>query len=263
VVDSVVGNRVTLRFSSPLLGPAPTGFILKGGLLPGEVLAEIPTNSSAPIFTFVAPTGSFFIRMHTLAGAEQSGPSNEVPLHVNVPVTPSAPINLTGLVNGSDVFLSWKNTFGGGPPSSLILSVRGDATLETPLPLSETFSFANVPPGTYTIRVRGVVRGSWGPSSSPVTLTFPGSCSGAPLPPTNFLAYRIGSTIYVLWDPPAGGPAPTSYTLNVTGAYVGSFPTPGRALSGQVPPGSYKLEAIAQNPCGASAATPPQTVVVP
>jgi subtilisin-like proprotein convertase family protein len=263
VVDSVAGNRVTLRFSSPLLGPPPTGFMLKGGLLPGEVLAEIPTNSNAPIFTFVAPTGSFFIRMHSLAGAEQSVPSNEVPLHVNVPVTPSAPINLTGLVNGSDVFLSWKNTFGGGPPSSLRLIVSGAATLDSPLALTETFSFANVPPGTYTVRVREVVRGRQGPSSSPVTLTFPGPCSGAPLPPANFLAYRIGNTVFVLWDPPAGGPAPTGYILNVTGAYVGSFPTAGRALSGQVPPGSYKLEAIAQNPCGASGPTPPQTVVVP
>jgi hypothetical protein len=263
VVDSVVGNTVTLRFSSPLLGPPPTNFVLKGGVQPGEVLAEIPTNNTAPIFTFVAPSGSFFIRVHAMAGAEQSAPSNEVPLHVNVPVTPSAPINLTGLVNGSNVALSWKNTFGGGPPSNMILSVRGAETLEAPLGLTETFSFTNVPPGTYIVRVREVVRGSWGPSSEPITLTFPGACSGAPLPPTNFLGYRIGNRAYVIWDPPAAGPAPTSYMLKVTGAFTGSFPTTGRALSGEVGPGSYKLEVIAQNACGSSAPTAPQTVVVP
>jgi hypothetical protein len=201
--------------------------------------------------------------MHTISGGEVSAASNEVPLHVNVPVTPSAPVNLIGLVNGSDVMLAWKNTFGGGPPSSVILSVRGAATLEEEIGLTETFSFANVPPGTYTVRVRGVVRGSWGPSSNAVTLTFPGPCSGAPLPPTNFLAYRIGRRAFVIWDPPAAGPAPTSYTLHVTGAFAGSFPTNGRALSRDVGPGSYKLEVVAHNPCGTSAMAPSQTVEVP
>jgi hypothetical protein len=39
VVDSVVGNLVTVRFTPPALGPAPTGFVLKGGVQPGQVLA--------------------------------------------------------------------------------------------------------------------------------------------------------------------------------------------------------------------------------
>jgi subtilisin-like proprotein convertase family protein len=262
-VDSVAGHLVTLRFSPPVLGPRPTGFVVKGGRLPHEVIAAIPTSSTAPVFTFVAPTGSFFIRVHTLVGEEESAASNEVPLHVNVPVVPSAPVNLIGLVNGSSVALAWKNTFGGGPPSDVILSVRGSLTLETRIGRSETFSFASVPPGTYTMRVRGINRGGWGPSSNPVTLTFPGACSGAPQPPANLLGYRVGRRVFVLWDPPAAGAAPTTYTLNVTGAIAGSFPTAGRALSGDVGPGSYKLEVVARNACGTSPPTAPQTVVVP
>jgi hypothetical protein len=252
-----------LRFAAPLLGPAPTGFVLKGGFQPGEVLAAIPTGSTAPIFTFEAPTGSFYIRMHTIAGGQESAPSNEVPLHVNVPVLPSPPSGLTGLVNGNSVALSWNNTFGGGPPTNVILGVTGDLSLSLPIGLGETFSFANVPPGRYTLRVRGANRGGWGTPSNAVTLTFPGPCSGAPLPPTNFLAYRIGNTIHVVWDPPTAGAAPTSYLLNVTGAYVGSFPTSGRTLSGAAGPGSYKLDVISQNACGSSAPTPSQTVVIP
>lgn len=263
VVDSVAGNRVTLRFASPLLGPPPAGFLLKGGFQPGEVLAAIPTGSTAPIFTFEAPTGSFYIRMHTIAGGQESAPSNEVPLHVNVPVLSSAPAGLTGLVNGNTVALAWDNTFGGGPPTNVILGVTGDLSLSVPIGLGETFSFADVPPGRYTLRVRGANRAGWGPPSNAVTLTFPGPCSGAPLPPVNFLAYRSGNTIFVVWDPPVAGPAPTSFTLNVTGAYVGSFPTPGRQLSGAAAPGAYKLDVVAQNACGSSAPTPSQTVVVP
>jgi subtilisin-like proprotein convertase family protein len=263
IVDSVVGNRVRLRFVPPLLGPPPTGYMLKGGLQPNQVLAAFPTGNAAPIFTFIAPTGSFFIRMHSLAGTAESGPSNEVPLHVNVPVTPTAPINLIGLANGSTVTLAWKNTFGGGPPTNIILSVRGALTAEIPVGLRESLSFVNVPPGTYTVRVRGAVTGSWGPSSTPVTLTFPGGCSGAPLPPSNVLAYRIGRTVHAIWDPPPAGPAPTSFRLDVTGAFTGSFSTAGRALSGAAGSGAYKLDLVAVNPCGVSAPAPSQAVTVP
>jgi hypothetical protein len=51
--------------------------------------------------------------------------------------------------------------------------------------------------------------------------------------------------------------------LFVTGAYVGSFRTAGRALSGTVAPGRYDLSLVARNPCGPGAATPVYTVVVP
>ncbi len=262
-VDSVVGSTVTVRFFAPVLGPPPTQYVLKGGVLPGQVLAAFATGSDAPIFRFEAPTGSFFIRMHGVAGGAESAASNEVPLHVNVPVTPTPPANLVGLVNGSTVTLAWKNTFGGGAPTNMILGVRGDLTLDLPIGLGETFSFEDVPPGQYTLRVREANRGGWSPSSNPVTLTFPGPCSGAPLPPANFLAHTIGNTIFVRWDPAATGPAPTAFTLNVTGALVASFTTGGRELSGAVGPGAYKLEVAAQNPCGTSAAAVPQTIVVP
>ncbi|MEZ5285745.1 MAG: Ig-like domain-containing protein [Vicinamibacterales bacterium] len=261
-VESVVGTTVTVRFTPPVLGPPPTGYVLKGGVLPGQILAEIPTGNTAPLFTFQAPTGSF-IRMHTLSGASQSVASNEVALHVNVPVPPSPPTGLVGLVNGSSLTLQWNNTFEGGAPSSMILGVTGALTLSVPLARGEAFSFANVPPGNYILRVRGVNGGGWGQPSNPVNLTFPGPCSGAPLPPSNFIAYRIGNTIYAVWDPPTDGPAPTSFTLNVTGAYVGSFDTAGRALSGVAGPGDYKIEVIARNPCGSSGPTPPQTVTIP
>ena len=52
-------------------------------------------------------------------------------------------------------------------------------------------------------------------------------------------------------------------TLGVTGAFNGSFATPGRTLSGVVGPGSYTLSVSAANPCGASATTATQTVIVP
>ncbi len=259
-VDSVAGSIVRLRWTPPAGGLTPTGYVLEGGVTPGDVLASIPTGSVDPVFTFAAPTGAFYVRVHTLSGAERSAPSNEVPLVVNVPVAPSAPANLLALVTGSTLNLSWKNTFGGGAPAGLILDVSGALSASLPIGLSETFGFAGVPGGTYTLSLRAQNGGGLSPSSNPVVVTFPTACSGAPQVPTNLLAHRVGSTGFVLWDPPAAGPAPTGYVLNVSGAFVGSFPTTARGLSAGVAPGTYNLSLVATNPCGTSAAA--STVLV-
>jgi hypothetical protein len=129
--------------------------------------------------------------------------------------------------------------------------------------LSDAFNFANVPSGTYTLALRATNASGSSAQSNPVTLTFPGPCSGAPLAPSNFLAYRIGNLIKVLWDPATAGPAPTAYVLTVSGAFVGTFPTTGRQLMGTVGAGSYNFNVTATNACGASPATATQTVVVP
>jgi hypothetical protein len=82
-------------------------------------------------------------------------------------------------------------------------------------------------------------------------------------PAADFVAYGVGQTVFIDWAPAATGPAPTSSVLNVTGSFVGGVATTGRALSGTVGPGSYTLNVIAVNACGASAASAPRTVVVP
>ena len=125
VASSIVGNVVTLRWTIPTIGPTPTNFVLEGGLNPGEVLGSIPTNSPFPIFTIAAPTGAFYVRMHALAGAERSGPSNEIRIFVNTSTPPSPPADLLGLVNGSSVGLTWRNTFLGGAPTDVVLERHG------------------------------------------------------------------------------------------------------------------------------------------
>jgi hypothetical protein len=129
--------------------------------------------------------------------------------------------------------------------------------------LGETFSFAGVPSGTYTLSLRATNGGGASPPSNSVTLTFPGACSGAPQPPADFLATKAGNVITVRWNPPAGGTAATSYVLNVSGSFVGSIPTGGRSLFGTVGTGSYTLSVVAVNACGTSAGTTPVTVTAP
>jgi subtilisin-like proprotein convertase family protein len=262
-VDSVVGTLVTLRWDALPIGPQASTFVLEGGIAPGQVLASIPTGSPSPIYTFVAPVGSWSIRMHGQLAADKSAASNEVALHVAMPVTPSAPRNLLGLVNGSTVDLAWKNTFEGGPATGLALDVTGSAVVTLPMGVTERFSFTPVPGGTYTFRMRQTNAGGSSAASDPVTLSFPTACTGAPEVPANFLGYRVGNTAFVIWDPPASGPTATSYLLDVTGSFVGTFATTGRTLSGGVTPGNYQVRVQAINACGASAFTPVQTISVP
>jgi bacillolysin len=263
-VASLAGNVVTFRWTPPAAGPAPTGYVLEGGLPGGPVIASIPTGSAAPIYTVVAPNGSFYIRMLTETAAGRSAASNEISIHVNVPVPPTAPANLLGLVNGNNIALAWQNTFGGGPTANVLLDVTGPVTTTLSLGAGEGFQFASVPNGTYTLSLRARNAGGISASSSnSVTLTFPGPCAGVPQVPLNVLAFKSGATIFVYWDPPAGGPAPTAYVVDATGSFNGSISTTGRALSGSASPGTYNLRVRAVNPCGSGPASPAQSVTIP
>ena len=263
VTTSVTGNLVTLEWEPPSAGLVPTTYVVEGGISPGEVLASLPTGSVAPRFTFVAPTGAFYVRVHAVADGLRSGPSNEILLVVNVSAPPSAPAGLVGLVNGAGLALSWTNTFAGGAPTSLWLTVTGAITTVLPLPMGETFRYPNVPAGTYTLAVVAANAAGVSPPSNAVTLVFPGSCGGSPQAPTNVRAWRDGSIVSLSWSPPAGGPAVSHYVAYVGGAYVGSFTTTGRFLSGAAAAGTYTLSVAAANSCGTGVGSATQTVVVP
>lgn len=261
-VTAIAGHQVTLRFTPPTAGAVPDSYVLEGGVVSGQVLASLPLGA-APEQTITAPSGAFYVRVRSVAGGAVSAPSNEVRIVVNHPEPPSAPASLTGLGSGTTLRLTWKNTFAGGAVEDIVLDVAGALSTSLVLGAAETFTFDQVPPGSYTFAVRARnATGTSAPSSS-VSLTFPAYCTGAPEPPVAFIAYRVGNVVRLSWDPPATGTAPASYLVSVTGAYTGSFSTTARTIGGPLGPGSYGLSVAAVNTCGTSAATPVQTVVVP
>jgi predicted phage tail protein len=227
------------------------------------VLGSLPTGSTATTFTFDAPTGAFYVRVHALTAAGRSGASNEIRIAVNLPQLPSPPTGLLGLANGANLALSWKTTSTGGPPTSHLLDVSGASTLSVPLPAGETFSFAGVPPGTYTFAVRAVNVTGASPPSPTVTLTFPSACPGPPQEPANFAVSRAGSQLTLSWDPPLAGPAVSRYVVRATGALNLTLTLDARTISGVVPAGTYNLSVLAVNPCGSGIETVPQSVTVP
>ncbi len=261
-VVSLVGNALTLAWGEPAAGLVPTGYLLEGGVAPGHTLASLPLGA-ATMTTLTAPAGIFYLRVVGLIGVERSGISNEVRVVVGVPDPPSSPTGLLGLVNGSTLALSWTNTSSGGAPLSSILNVGGPVTGSAPLTVSESFSFANVPPGTYTFSVTAVNATGASTPSAPVTLTFPGACSGVPDAPTAFSASTNGNVVSLAWEPPQSGPAVSSYELRVTGSISATASVAGRVLSAAVGAGSYTVSVAATNACGTGVGTPVRTIVVP
>lgn len=226
------------------------------------MIGQLPLGP-APAVTIALPTGSFFLRVRTLGGGATSSVSNEVLTHVNLRLPPSAPANLLGLVVGNTLSLAWTNTFAGGEPTNVILGVSGQMSGFLPLGLADTFTVAGVPGGNYAVWVVATNARGQSVQSNVLNLRVPTGCSDPPQAVTNFVAYKDAGMLWLNWDPPAVGTAPTSYVLNVTGAFVGSLPTPVRALSGAVPAGTYNIAVVAANACGSSAPTAVRTVVMP
>lgn len=270
VVALVNGSVLNVSWTALPSAVPPTGHVLtfhSGGpatLTPKTIVARVTAGAANEASLTIPPgtQGAFTVRVEAVSGDAISLPSSPATFAVGA-APPSAPMSLLGLVNGNSVALAWRNSFDGGSPTAAVLDVSGALVTSIPLGLTDAFQFDAVPSGTYNLSVRATNAVGSSASSNAITLAFPGPCSGAPFAPSGFVANRTGRTITVSWNPAITGPAPTEYVLAVTGSYVGSFAVPGRTLSGAVGSGTYGLSVAATNVCGASAATPTQTVVVP
>jgi hypothetical protein len=263
------GFGFTLRWRPPTAGVAPDRYVVTGGLLRwdgtrGPALGVLVTDVPIASFDHLGYPG-VDLWVHVLAESRSHGSSlpTEVIVHRWSRPAPSTPTDLLALVNGSTLDLTWRNTFSGGLPDQLVLDVTGARTGSFPLGNTESFRFSGVPPGEYVLRLRAVNGSGSSPASAPVTVRFPDRCSGPPLSPTAFVAYRVGRRVFVVWQSAASGPAATSYRVRVAGAYTGSVDTTNRWLDGLVAPGTYGLRVQAINECGVSEPTAVQTVVVP
>jgi hypothetical protein len=261
-VSSIVGNTVTFTWLAPTSSITPTGYVIEGGITPGQVLGTIATGSTAITFSALVPTGAFYIRAHSLTGTQKSLASNEIHVFVNMPSPPSPPSGLLGATNDSQLVLAWKNTFAGGVSSGLILDVTGAISLSMPLPLATSFTFDGVPAGTYNLALRATNASGTSSPSNMVTLTFPSACA-LPELPADVVVSRSGNTVTLLWAPPTSGPAPTAYSVSVRGSLFGDFTLQGLGASGTLGSGTYSFALAAITPCGRSASTPVQTVMIP
>jgi hypothetical protein len=259
-VADLSANTVTFKWTPSPAGATATSYVFEGGATPGQVLASFPVG--VPSLTLAVPDGTFNVRVRSVADGLTSSASNELPIYVNVPIAPSAPSNLLATSNGHTLDLTWRNTFAGGAPTGLLLDVTGDITATLPLPMVERFSYSGVPAGNYTFAVRAANGFGTSAASNTVRRLFPDPSCLRPRAPANFRAFNAGLTVFVDWDSPTVGAAVSHYVLSVSGGLSATIPTTVRALSGNVPPGSYILRLAAVNRCG-TGVTPDVSVTVP
>ena len=271
-VADLDGRRVSLTWRAPLIGPAPTSYILEGGVRPGEVLATVPIATTTPAFTFQVPAGSYYLRVRAVAGPAVSRPSAEIRVHVGSFAGPSAPRSLSAYGNGSAVVLRWQNTFAGGEPTGITVDVtQNDVRVASiPMPVTDTWTYDTVPPGTFGFTVRATNGAGTSGTSNRVTLTFPLSGCSSPRTPTAFAVATSGALVTAQWQPASSGTAPTRYTVearrrepNNRTTPLGLFPVAGTSLVSPAPPARYELRVRAENICGASGFTSWQAVTLP
>ncbi len=169
-VSSIVGNARDLPLEGAVGRTDPTGFILEGGVAPGQTLVALPTGSAAPIFTWRLRTArSSSASRHRSRRTERHVERNAA-ARQGVPVPPSAPPGLQATVSGSSLHLAWTPTFAGAAASGAMLDVTGTLAARCRWRRRARLA-AGVPPGTYTMRLRSVNAGGSSVATAPVTIT--------------------------------------------------------------------------------------------
>lgn len=279
---SASGSNVTITWQ-PGAGAAPMGYQLEAAATPsGAAIASVPVASAGLTVTSV-PDGTYYLRVRAVNAAGVSVPSAEVSVTVGVPAcgaAPAAPVNLTQVVSGGMVTLTWTPGSGGCPPAHYVLSAGSQAGLAdlASVNVGAVSAFTTpAPPGTYFLRVAAA--NAWGTSaaSNEVVVSIGPTCV-VPGAPEAFVATATGTLASFQWQPPLTGGAPTNYLLEAgttaSGAELGVVPLNGLSFAAQAPPGSYYLRVRAQNACGTGPAsstqlltvggcTPPGTVATP
>jgi hypothetical protein len=258
-VGEVRGSRVRLDWTYE--GPATAGFVVEGDIVPAGQQYVLPVGTVTMQTFENVGAGRYYARVRRVEDAAGIPASNEVEIVVGQPGAPSAPRDLFGVMVNDRLTLHWTNTYTGGEPSDVELQVTGAWEGTLPLGLTDTSVFSEVQPGAYTVEV--VARNAAGRSASSnrVALVFPAGCV-APQAPTWVTHGVRGGTVTVRWQASAGGGAPTNYWVTAEG--VGTVPTGGaNSVQGTLAPGTYRVWVQSVNPCGISAPSVVQTIVVP
>jgi Tol biopolymer transport system component len=97
LTGTVTGSSISLSWTAPASGGAPTSYTIEAGSAPGLAnLATVATGSTAT--TFNAPgvaSGTYYVRVRATNATGASGPSNEVILQVGPPAGSTARVSVT------------------------------------------------------------------------------------------------------------------------------------------------------------------------
>ncbi len=142
-----------------------SGYVVEAGSGPGLANLAVLNVGARLDYQTPAPPGIYFVRVRGRNDCGVGPASNEVIVQVGGP-PPEPPTNLQHAIAGRTVTLSWDAPTTGAPPTSYRLdagNAPGLANLATATTVGPSIVVANVPDGTYYVRVRAV--NATGPSA--------------------------------------------------------------------------------------------------
>jgi hypothetical protein len=190
-----------------------------------------------------------------------------------VAAAPGAPRDLSVVVTGNSVTLTWQPPDGGGPPLGYLVEAAlapGGAPVAAFLVIEPSIVVNAVPNGVYYVRVRAGNAGGLGAASSEAIVSVPGGsgpCTAPPEKPTGLRAAVSGSVVTLTWSPGPVACAGVTFVVQAGSAPglsdLALFSLGGAtSLSVSAPPGQYFVRVVAVNAFGGSAPSDESVVIV-
>jgi hypothetical protein len=186
---------------------------------------------------------------------------------------PGPPRDLSVVVTGNRVTLTWQPPAGGSAPLGYLVEAAltpGGPPVAAFLVVEPGMVLNAVPNGVYFVRVRAGNAEGISAVSNEAIVSVPGGggpCAAAPEPPTGLGAAVSGSVVTLTWSPAPTGCRALTYVVQAGSASglsdLALFSLGGvTSLSVSAPPGTYFVRVVAVNAFGASAPSDEAIVIV-
>ena len=215
------GRTVSIDWDPPVSGDPVTSYTLEVGSAPGLAnLVVVPLGPTTTFATAGVPDGTYWLRVRGTNDAGPGDASEDVGLVMSVAGgcigLPLAPALQTPEASGGAVTLSWTAPAGSVAPTGYVL-YAGSAPGRSNLAAFDTGStltrwIGGAPPGVYYVRAAARSACGVGAVSNDVTLAVGRAAPGAPGPLAGSVSAGLASLV---WSAPVGGPAPTSYVIDM------------------------------------------------
>ena len=268
-----ISGSTRFRWTPPLRGPRPTGYLLEAGTGPGLTNLSGGFPISGTQFDFPVPVGTYYVRFRAMNGFGVGAASDELVLTVVSgfnPCTgpPDPPQDFVATVTGSLVRFSWARGSGETVTGFTLEAggASGSAEFVLPFGANQTTFEVTAPPGVFYSRIRST--GACGTSAaSPEAILLTGGIAAPPSAPRNFTGTSASNTVTLMWSAPLSGTA-VSYRLDVgTGPGLNNLASVilgGTSVSfPNVPSGTYYLRLYANGATGVGPASDELILIVP